>query len=94
MEREKRRTNVVVLNAPEPHKESSSEEKNKEDCNFCNNSLGIPAKDIAVCWRACKTDESKPEYCRPLIIKLKNEELAYEWTKEEAIRLLVATGLI
>ncbi|KAL5263848.1 hypothetical protein ACHWQZ_G005055 [Mnemiopsis leidyi] len=82
VEREKRRTNVVVLNAPEPDKESSSEEKNKEDSNFCSKSLGIPAKDIAVCWRAGKADESNPEYCRPLIIKLKNEELANEWTKD------------
>jgi hypothetical protein len=82
VEREKRRTNVVVLNAPEPDKESSSEEKNKEDCNFCSNSLGIPAKDIAVCWRAGKADESNPNYRRPLVIRLKDEELVKEWTKD------------
>ncbi|KAL5265200.1 hypothetical protein ACHWQZ_G006079 [Mnemiopsis leidyi] len=82
VEREKRRCNVVVLSAPEPKKESSTEEKRKEDMQFCSRVLEIPLTDIEVCWRAGKVDESKPEYCRPLIIKLKDEELVKEWTKD------------
>ncbi|KAL5266693.1 hypothetical protein ACHWQZ_G003909 [Mnemiopsis leidyi] len=68
--------------APEPRKESSTEEKRKEDRQFCSHVLEIPLTDIEVCWRAGKVDESKPEYCRPLIIKLKDEELVKEWTKD------------
>ncbi|KAL5271663.1 hypothetical protein ACHWQZ_G000006, partial [Mnemiopsis leidyi] len=82
VEREKRRCNVVVLSAPEPKKESSTEKKRKEDMQFCSRVLEIPLTDIEVCWRAGKVDESKPEYCRPLIIKLKDEELVKEWTKD------------
>ncbi|KAL5254761.1 hypothetical protein ACHWQZ_G014260 [Mnemiopsis leidyi] len=82
VEREKRRCNVVVLSAPEPKKESSTEEKRKEDMQFCSRVLEIPLTDIEECWRAGKVDESKPEYCRPLIIKLKDEELVKEWTKD------------
>ncbi|KAL5247270.1 hypothetical protein ACHWQZ_G019213 [Mnemiopsis leidyi] len=68
--------------APEPKKESSTEKKRKEDMQFCSRVLEIPLTDIEVCWRAGKVDESKPEYCRPLIIKLKDEELVKEWTKD------------
>ncbi|KAL5255164.1 hypothetical protein ACHWQZ_G014557 [Mnemiopsis leidyi] len=82
VEREKRRTNVVVLSAPEPAKDSSSEDKQKEDKKFCTSVLGIPAKDIKVCWRAGKADESNPNYRRPLVIRLKDEELVKEWTKD------------
>ena len=82
VEREKRRTNVVVLSAPEPNKDSSSEEKQKEDKNFCTSVLGIPSKDIKVCWRAGKADESNPDFRRPLVIRLRDEELVKEWTKD------------
>ena len=82
IEREKRRCNVVVLNAPEPNKESSTEDKKKEDKEFCKNVLEIPLEDIEACWRAGKIDQSNPDYCRPLVIKMKNERLANEWTKD------------
>ena len=82
VEREKRKCNVVVLNAPEPRKESSTEDKKKEDEEFCTGVLEIPLDNIEVCWRAGKVDPSKPEYCRPLVIKLKNEQLANDWTKD------------
>ena len=82
VEREKRKCNVVVLKAPEPRKESSTEEKKKEDEEFCSGVLEIPLENIEVCWRAGKIDPSKPEYCRPLVIKLKNEQLANDWTKD------------
>ena len=82
VEREKRRCNVVVLSAPEPMKDSSADQKKSEDSKFCNNVLGIPSEDIEACWRAGKIDQSKPDYRRPLIIKLKNEELVQEWTKD------------
>ena len=82
IEREKRKCNVVVLNAPEPNKESSTEDKKKEDKEFCKNVLEIPLEDIEACWRAGKIDQSNPDYCRPLVIKMKNERLANEWTKD------------
>ncbi|KAL5267107.1 hypothetical protein ACHWQZ_G004221 [Mnemiopsis leidyi] len=83
VEQEKRRSNVVVLSAPEPEKEASAEQKKKEDKNFCSNVLGIPLKDVETCWRAGKIDVSKPDYLRPLVIKLKSEGLVEEWTKDE-----------
>ena len=82
VEREKRKCNVVVLNAPEPRKESSTEEKKKEDEEFCSGVLEISLDNIEVCWRAGKIDQSKSDYCRPLVIKLKNEQLANDWTKD------------
>ncbi|KAL5257413.1 hypothetical protein ACHWQZ_G012381 [Mnemiopsis leidyi] len=82
VEREKRRSNVVVLSAPEPEKEASAEQKKKEDKDFCSKVLGIPLKDVETCWRAGKIDNSKPDYLRPLVIKLKSEGLVQEWTKE------------
>ena len=82
VEREKRRSNVVVLSAPEPEKEASAEQKKKEDKDFCSKVLGIPLKDVETCWRAGKIDNSKPDYLRPLVIKLKSEGLVEEWTKE------------
>ena len=82
VEREKRKSNVVVLSAPEPSKDSSSEEKKKKDKDFVTGVLGVPSKDIEACWRAGRVDDSNPEYCRPLVIKLKDEELVKEWTKD------------
>ncbi|KAL5255837.1 hypothetical protein ACHWQZ_G003695 [Mnemiopsis leidyi] len=82
VEREKRRTNVVVLKAPEPKKDSTTDQKKSEDMEFCRNVLKIPSKDLDTCWRAGKIDNTKPDYSRPLIIKLKNEGLVQEWTKD------------
>ncbi|KAL5253338.1 hypothetical protein ACHWQZ_G009410 [Mnemiopsis leidyi] len=91
VEREKRRCNLVVLSTPEPCKDSSKEQKIAEDNKFCCNVLEIPSGDIEACWRAGKIDESKPDYRRPLIIKLKSEELAQEWTNNGK-GLKTATG--
>ncbi|KAL5258338.1 hypothetical protein ACHWQZ_G008989 [Mnemiopsis leidyi] len=82
VEREKRRTNVVVLKAPEPKKDSTTDQKKSEDMEFYRNVLKIPSKDLDTCWRAGKIDNTKPDYSRPLIIKLKNEGLVQEWTKD------------
>ncbi|KAL5247960.1 hypothetical protein ACHWQZ_G017208 [Mnemiopsis leidyi] len=82
VEREKRKSNVIVLKAPEPKKDSTAEQKRTKDNEFCTSVLKIPSSDIEVCWRAGKLDESKPDYCRPLVIKLKDEALVKEWPKE------------
>ena len=82
VEREKRKSNVVVLSAPEPSKESTTEQKKAKDNEFCASVLNIPSSDIEACWRAGKLDESKPGFCRPLVIKLKNETLVRDWTKD------------
>ncbi|KAL5258327.1 hypothetical protein ACHWQZ_G008980 [Mnemiopsis leidyi] len=68
--------------APEPKKDSTAEQKRTKDNEFCTSVLKIPSSDIEVCWRAGKLYESKPDYCRPLVIKLKDEALVKEWTKE------------
>ena len=81
VEREKRKLNVVVVNAPEPAKEASSEQKKKEDSDFCRNVLGMRNDDFESCWRAGKIDESKPGYCRPLIIQMADDSAVDEWTK-------------
>ena len=80
VEREKRVLNVVVLNAPEPPKEASSEQKKKEDTDFCINVLGMDNEDFQSCWRAGKVDESKPNYCRPLVVQMVDEGTVDEWT--------------
>ena len=81
VEREKRRSNVVVLSAPEPSKDSSADQKKAKDKDFCTSVLKIPSTDIEACWRAGKIDESNPDYRRPLVIKFKDEELVKDWTK-------------
>ena len=82
VEREKRRSNVVVLRAPEPSKDSSADQKKAKDNEFCTTVLKIPSTDIETCWRAGKLDESKSDYCRPLVIKFKEESLVRDWTKD------------
>ena len=82
VEREKRRSNVVVLSAPEPSKDSSADQKKAKDTKFCTSVLKIPSSDIEACWRAGKLDESNPDYCRPLVIKLKDEAMVKDWTKD------------
>ena len=80
VEREKRRENVVVINAPESEMESAGQKK-ADDLKFCYEKLGMSESDIQTCWRAGKLDASKPEYCRPLVIKMSDEENANDWTK-------------
>ena len=80
VEREKRVLNVVVLNAPESPKEASSEQKKKEDTDFCINVLGMDNEDFQSCWRAGKVDESKPNYCQPLVVQMVDEGTVDEWT--------------
>ena len=70
VEQEKRKSNVVVLSAPEPSKDSSVDQKKAKDNEFCTNVLKIPSSNVEACWRAGKLDESKSDYCRPLVIKL------------------------
>ena len=82
VEREKRRSNVVVLSAPEPSKDSSVDQKKAKDNEFCTSVLKIPSSDIEACWRAGKLDESNPDFCRPIIIRLKEEGLVKNWTKD------------
>ena len=82
VEREKRKSNVVVLSAPEPSKDFSVDQKKAKDNEFCTNVLKIPSSDIEACWRAGKLDESKSDYCRPLVIKLKDEAMVKDWTKD------------
>ena len=82
VEREKRCSNVVVLSAPEPSKDSSTDQKKAKDKEFCTSVLKIPSTDIEACWRAGKIDESNPDYRRPLVIKFKDEELVKDWTKD------------
>ena len=82
VEREKRKHNVVVLNAPEPPKEASSEQKKKEDSDFCRNVLGMGNSDFESCWRAGKIDENKPGYCRPLVIQMIDDGAVEEWTRD------------
>ena len=80
IEREKRRANVVVMDVPESEMESSGQ-KAAYDRKFCREKLGMSDDDIEKCWRAGKIDSSKPNYCRPLIIKMSDEENANDWTK-------------
>ena len=82
VEREKRKLNIVVLNVPEPTKDASNEQKKKEDNDFCKDVLEIPNEDFESSWRAGKIDETKPGYCRPLIIKMADAKVVEEWTRD------------
>ncbi|KAL5260526.1 hypothetical protein ACHWQZ_G010608 [Mnemiopsis leidyi] len=73
-------TMEMVGLAPKPKKDSATDQKKAEDMEFCRNVLKIPSKDLDTCWRAGKIDNSNPDYSRPL--KLKNEGLVQEWTKD------------
>ena len=82
VEREKRKLNVVVLKVPEPDKELSNEDKKEKDTEFCCDVLGLSSEEFQVCWRAGKIDDSKPGYCRPLIIKMVDDNAVEEWTRD------------
>ena len=71
-----------MLKVPEPSKDASSEQKRKEDMEFCKNVLKMESADFETCWRAGKIDESKPDYCRPLIIQMTDSERISDWTRE------------
>ena len=60
VEREKRRENVVVMNAPESEMESAGQKK-ADDIKFCYEKLGMSESDIQTCWKAGKLDVSKPD---------------------------------
>ena len=81
IEREKRKCNVVIMKVPEPNKNASKEEKKKKDLDFCIQELQMKSTDIDSCWRAGTIDGSKEGYCRPLIVKMKKEEVAEDWTR-------------
>ena len=80
IEREKRRDNVVVMNIPESTMESAAQ-KRADDIKFCREKLCMSDEDIESCWRAGKVDSTKPDYCRPLVVKMADTETADEWTK-------------
>ena len=82
VEREKRRLNVCILNVPEPPKESSSGQKKKEDREFCCRELEMNDSVFEKCWRAGKIDESKPGFCRPLIVQMTDIDAVNEWTRD------------
>ena len=80
VEREKRRRNVVIMNVPES-KMASAGQKNADDLKFCRTEFGMADDEIDSCWRAGKVDNTKPDYCRPLVVKMYDDETADEWTK-------------
>ena len=80
VEREKRKENVVVMNVPESKMESSAQ-KAAIDLKFCMEKLGMSRSDIDKCWRAGKVDSEKPNYCRPLVIKMSDVDNVDEWTR-------------
>ena len=78
IEREKRKSNVCVLGIKEST-EDSAQLRNEQDLNVCVEQLGIKREDIDSCFRA-GTKNTDPSFCRPLIIKMVNQETANKWT--------------
>jgi hypothetical protein len=80
VEREKRKMNVIVMKVPES-KAPSSGQRRADDMKFCYEQLGMEKTEIDTVWRAGKkvTDNAQ-DYCRPLIIKLVDENAVDWWT--------------
>ena len=60
-------------------KMASSGQKLADYKKFCYEELGMTEKDIESCQHEGKLDTSKPEYSRPLVIKMKDDGTADEW---------------
>ena len=73
VERKKKKLNVCVNKVPESTKKSPRD-REKDDYQYCIDSLEIDARDIVSCHRAGKKDEKISNFCRPLIVKLRREE--------------------
>ena len=78
IEREKRKLNVCVMDIPESSK-SEARHRNEDDYNFCVEKLGMDKKVIKSCYRAGKKS-SDSSFCRPIIIKMANQEAVDYWT--------------
>ena len=76
IERDRRRLNVCVMKVPESSK-SVSKERENADYNYCIDTLKIDPEDIVSCHRA---GAKKPDFCRPLIIKMAREKDVDFWT--------------
>ena len=79
VERERRKQNVVIMKVPES-KAISAGQRRADDFNFCHEKLLIDKRDIDKVWRAGKKDDAREDYCRPLIIRLVDEECVDYWT--------------
>lgn len=67
------------MNVPES-KAISAGQRRADDFNFCHEKLLIDKRDIDKVWRAGKKDDAREDYCRPLIIRLVDEECVDYWT--------------
>ena len=80
-ERERRKSNVIVSNVPEPNGDLSPDEKKQADCvSLCKN-LDMEMNEIVTCFRtgAVKKDRNGNPLPRPLVVKMRDVETANFW---------------
>ena len=68
------------MNVPES-KETVSSKKKEDDEKFCCDKLEFDTDDFVECWRAGKVDETKEDYCRPLVVKMIDEQTVNDFTR-------------
>ena len=79
VERERRKQNVVIMKVPES-KAPSAGQRRADDYKFCHEQLLIDKVEIDKVWRGGKIDDTKDDFCRPLIVRLVDEESVDYWT--------------
>ena len=63
------------------------DKRKKEDMEFCWRELEMNDSVFEKCWRVGKIDESKPGFCRPLIVQMTDIDAVNEWTREKGLQL-------
>lgn len=79
VERERRKQNVVIMKVPES-KAASAGQQQADDYKFCHEQLLMDKNEIDKVWRAGKKDDTRNDFCRPLIVRLVDEESVDYWT--------------
>ena len=79
VERERKKLNVCIMHVPESSKRNAKD-REEADRKFCADTLKIDAEAITAVHRAGSKYGKDAEFCRPLIVKMVDEEAVDYWT--------------
>ena len=80
-EREKRKSNVIISNVPEPQSDLTPADKKKVDSAYLCKNMDMNMNEIQTCFRtgAIKKDAAGNPLPRPLVVKMTNADCANYW---------------
>ncbi len=84
-QRERRKSNIMVSNVPEPDAGLTGKQKREADIAFMCREFDMRKNEIIDCFRtgAVKKDNSGKALPRPIIVKMMKEETAEHWHNHE-----------